>query len=210
MRHVLVQDNAEEAFAHNQLEVIQNRDSHYWNGTYSLQGAFIRNNTNVKVEGENAETHLFGLYLPMGKSQIDNHTSIDHKVPNCFSNELYKGVVGDSATGVFNGKVFVRQDAQKVNAFQSNRNILLSDTATLNTKPQLEIWADDVKCSHGATSGQLSEEELFYLQSRGISKEKARSILVYAFAAETIEAVHDDSLKEFLLTKLQRQLNFEV
>jgi Fe-S cluster assembly protein SufD len=123
---------------------------------------------------------------------------VDHRKPNSYSNELYKGVMDGQAKGVFNGKIFVRPNAQKTNAFQSNRNILLSELATVNTKPQLEIWADDVKCSHGCTTGQLDEEAQFYLQTRGINKETARAMLLYAFAGEVLEAVKDQVLKSYL------------
>jgi Fe-S cluster assembly protein SufD len=128
----------------------------------------------------------------------DNHTVADHLKPNSFSNELYKGVLDDRARGVFNGKIYVRPNAQRTNAFQSNRNILLTDTAKVNTKPQLEIWADDVKCSHGCTTGQLDEEALFYLQTRGIPKSVARAMLLYAFAGELIEAIKVPALKLYL------------
>jgi Fe-S cluster assembly protein SufD len=127
--------------------------------------------------------------------------------PNSISNELYKGVMDGNAKGVFNGKIFVRQDAQKTNAFQSNRNILLSDTAGVNTKPQLEIWADDVKCSHGCTSGQLDEEALFYLQARGISKASAKALLLYAFAGEVIEKIENETIRKYIDGLVAERLN---
>ena len=127
------------------------------------------------------------LYLAKGKQHVDNHTVLDHKQPNCESHELYKGILNENSTGVFNGRVLVRQAAQKTNAFQSNANILLTDDATVNSKPELEIYADDVKCSHGSTTGQLDQEALFYLQSRGIEEEKARNLLLYAFAGEVLD-----------------------
>ncbi|MFI5129877.1 MAG: Fe-S cluster assembly protein SufD [Chitinophagales bacterium] len=157
--------------------------------TISLDGAIVRNNLEVVLDAERCEAHLYGLYFQGGKTHIDNHTVVDNVKPNCFSNELYKGVMNDEATGVFNGKIYVRQDAQKTNAYQSNKNILLSDSATINSKPQLEIFADDVKCSHGCTVGQLDEEALFYLQSRGIGEDTARSLLVHAFAEDIIEHI---------------------
>jgi Fe-S cluster assembly protein SufD len=123
---------------------------------------------------------------------------VDHKKPNSFSNELYKGIMDGNSKGVFNGKIFVRPHAQKTNEFQSNRNIIISDTATVNTKPQLEIWADDVKCSHGCTSGQLDEEAMFYLQSRGIGEATAKAMLLYAFAAEVLEPIQNETLKAYL------------
>ena len=145
----------------------------------------------------------------MGKDTLaDNHTVVDHKKPHSFSNELYKGVMDDHSKGVFNGKIFVRPQAQKTNAFQANRNILLTDTAMVNTKPQLEIWADDVKCSHGCTTGQLVEEALFYLRSRGLDRDVASQLLVHAFAADVLEKVEVDALRgnleAFIDQKFQR------
>lgn len=162
---------------------------------FSLDGNVVRNNSIFSIEEEFCESNFYGLYFPNEKSLIDNHTVADHKRANCVSNELYKGIIGDQGKGVFNGKIYVRQDAQKTNAFQSNRNILLSDSATINTKPQLEIWADDVKCSHGCTTGQIDKEALFYLQSRGISEEQAKSMLLMAFAYEVINKVEDEELR---------------
>lgn len=162
---------------------------------YTLTGDWVRNNTNILVNGENCESNLYAAYIAKNKQQIDNHTVVDHRVANCESNELYKGTATDKATVTFNGKVFVRKDAQKINAFQSNNNILLSDDATLNSKPELEIYADDVKCSHGSTTGQLDEDALFYLRSRGLSTDKANSLLVGAFVGEVIEEIKHDAIK---------------
>lgn len=166
--------------------------------TFSLAGKLIRNNLQLVLDGEGIESHMYGLYL-LGKDTLgDNHTVVDHRKPNSFSNELYKGIMEDSSRGVFNGKIYVRPNAQKTNAFQANRNILLTDKATVNTKPQLEIWADDVKCSHGCTSGQLDEEAVFYIQSRGISKETAQAMMLYAFAGEVLDQVKDETIKTYL------------
>lgn len=166
--------------------------------TFTLDGKFVRNNLHLLLDGEGCESHMYGLYLLHGETLADNHTVVDHKKPNSFSNELYKGVLEGNSKGVFNGKIFVRPNAQKTNAFQSNRNILLSDKATINTKPQLEIWADDVKCSHGCTTGQLDEEALFYLQSRGIDKNTSRAMMLYAFASEVLETIPNENLKKFI------------
>ncbi|HEU5291946.1 MAG TPA: Fe-S cluster assembly protein SufD [Cyclobacteriaceae bacterium] len=166
--------------------------------TFTLDGKFVRNNLQLLLDGEGCESHMYGLYLLHGETIADNHTVVDHRKPNSFSNELYKGVLEGNAKGVFNGKIFVRPQAQKTNAFQSNRNILLSEKATINTKPQLEIWADDVKCSHGCTTGQLDEEALFYLRSRGIEKNTARAMMLYAFAAEVLENIPNEKLKNFI------------
>lgn len=165
---------------------------------FTTDGKLVRNNLNILVDGEGCESHFYGLYLLNGDTHADNHTVVDHRKPNSFSNEMYKGIMDGHSRGVFNGKIYVRPHAQKTNAFQSNRNILLSDTATVNTKPQLEIWADDVKCSHGCTSGQLDEEAMFYLQTRGIHKDTAQAMLLYAFAAELIETIKDENLKVFI------------
>jgi Fe-S cluster assembly protein SufD len=179
-------------------QVYQQQNSTFTSNTISFGGAMVRNNLNIVVDGEGAEANMYGLYLLNGKQHVDNHTMVDHRKPNTTSNELYKGILDGRATGVFNGKIFVRQIAQKTNAFQSNRNILLSNDATINTKPQLEIWADDVKCSHGATTGQLDNDQMFYLRSRGVSEETARSMLLYAFATDVFENISIKSLKDFL------------
>lgn len=202
-----IQNNKSNAFHVGTTQVWQARSSRFSAYTFTLNGAMIRNNLNIAADGEGCETHMYGLYLLNGKTHVDNHTEIDHIQPHSFSNELYKGIMEDQSHGVFNGKVFVRQAAQKTNAFQSNKNILLSDEATINSKPQLEIWADDVKCSHGCTTGQLDEEAQFYLQSRGISKERARVLLLYAFAAEVLDSVKLEPLKAFLEDLISERLH---
>lgn len=168
----------------------------YDNTTVTLSGELVRNNHNVELRGRRSEAHLYGLFHGRGSQLIDNHTLVDHREPHCDSNELYKGLVADKATGVFNGKIFVRQDAQKTNAYQSSKNILLSDDATINTKPQLEIYANDVKCSHGTSTGRIDEEAMFYLRSRGVGTESARKLLLASFAGEVLERISVDSLKE--------------
>lgn len=172
----------------------------------SLNGGIVRNNLNVVLEAERCEAHLYGLYFQGGKTHIDNHTIVDNVKPNCFSNELYKGVMNDEATGVFNGKIFVRPQAQKTNAYQSNKNILLSNAASVNSKPQLEIFADDVKCSHGCTVGQLDEDALFYLQSRGISENTARSLLVRAFATDILEHIKPEPIRKYVEQLISKRL----
>ncbi|WP_018614153.1 Fe-S cluster assembly protein SufD [Segetibacter koreensis] len=180
-----------------QTDVSQKRHSVYSNYTFSMPKAdLIRNNLHVSLDDDQTETHLYGLYLGEGQQLIDNHSFINHKRPNCNSNEIYKGVLLDKAVGVFNGKVFVQPDAQKTNAFQQNNNLLLSNKATINTKPQLEIFADDVKCSHGATVGQLSKDAMFYLRSRGIGEEAARALLVNAFAFDVTEKIKIPALEQ--------------
>ena len=175
--------------------------------TLTLDGKLVRNNFGITIDGENCESHFYGLYLLNGNTIADNHTVVDHKKPNSFSNEMYKGIMDDHAKGIFNGKIFVRPHAQKTNAFQSNRNILISETATVNTKPQLEIWADDVKCSHGCTTGQLDEEAVFYLQSRGISHSTAKAMLLYAFASEVLEPIKNEALKGYLDQLISERLH---
>lgn len=175
--------------------------------TLTLNGQLVRNNLSIIIAGDNCESHFYGLYLLSGDTLADNHTVVDHKKPNSFSNEMYKGIMDGNSKGVFNGKIFVRPHAQKTNAFQSNRNILVSDSATVNTKPQLEIWADDVKCSHGCTSGQLDEEALFYLRSRGISATIAKAMLLYAFASEVLAPIQNETLKSYLDNLIAERLH---
>lgn len=194
--YVNLQTEDSGVFHVNNTQGHQEKNSNFTAHFYSPTGDWIRNNTNIFVNGENCESHLFSAYQATGNQQIDNHTIVDHRVPNCMSNELYKGTIDDKATVTFNGKVFVRQDAQKINAFQSNNNILLSDNATINSKPELEIYADDVKCSHGSTTGQLDEDALFYLRSRGLSTKGARKLLVGAFVGEVIENIKIETVKE--------------
>ncbi|MGF1566020.1 MAG: Fe-S cluster assembly protein SufD [Flavobacteriales bacterium] len=200
-----VQDEAGEVFQHATEWVAQERDSRFDIRTVTLRGAWVRNNLNVRINGENCSTNLFGTYMPIGKELIDNHTMLDHRVPHCESNETYKGFLNDKSTGVFNGKVFVRQDAQKTNAYQQNSNIVLSDDATMNAKPELEIYADDVKCSHGSTTGQLDEEALFYLRARGLKLATARKLLVEAFVGEIIAEIADDGVRDYCIARLHER-----
>jgi Fe-S cluster assembly protein SufD len=188
-------------------EIYQKNASRVNTYTFSLEGKLVRNNLHLQLDGEGIESHMYGLYLLAGDTLADNHTVVDHKKPNSFSNELYKGIMGDSSRGVFNGKIFVRPNAQKTNAFQANRNIALTDKATVNTKPQLEIWADDVKCSHGCTSGQLDEEAVFYLQTRGISKETARAMMLYAFAGEVLDNIKHPVIKDYVDAAVSERLH---
>lgn len=175
--------------------------------TLTLDGKLIRNNLTIIIDGEQCESHFNGLYLLNGNTIADNHTVVDHQKPNSFSNELYKGIMDDNAKGVFNGKIYVRPNAQKTNAFQSNRNILMSESSTINTKPQLEIWADDVKCSHGCTTGQLDEEALFYLQARGIPHQSAKAMLLYAFALDVLASIKNENLKTYLDQLISERLH---
>jgi len=178
--------------------------------TVSLNGGIVRNNLNLVLDAEYCEGHLYGLYLQKGQTHVDNHTLVDNVKPNCFSNELYKGIMDEQSTGVFNGKIYVQPQAQKTNAYQSNKNILLSDDASVNTKPQLEIFADDVKCSHGCTVGSLNEEGLFYLQSRGIPSKIARSLLLHAFAIDVLDHIRPEPIREYVDKLISERLEHDV
>ena len=207
LNYYSLQTDSSNRYHFSQTSVWQARDSRANCFTLTMDGKFIRNNLQIILDGEGCESHLFGLYLVKDDTLVDNHTVVDHKKANSFSNELYKGIIDGNARGVFNGKIFVRPNAQKTNAFQSNRNILLSDKATVNTKPQLEIWADDVKCSHGCTTGQLDEEALFYLRARGIGEDTARAMMLYAFAGEVIESLKSESIKSYIDSLISERLH---
>lgn len=172
-----------------------------------LSGIFQRNNLNVTLSGEHCEANLDGFYYSTGKCFIDNHTFVDHAMPNSYSNEFYKGIINGDSEAVFNGRILVRQDAQKTNAYQSNKNILLSPNASINTKPELEIYADDVKCSHGATTGSLDNESLFYMRARGIDTDTAKALLLNAFAAEIVNRIKLPALQDYILTKVTERLH---
>ena len=178
--------------------------------TFSFGGNLTRNNLNFYHYGERIVSHLNGITIIGDNQHVDHYTLVRHEKPNCESHQDYKGIFTDRSTGVFNGKIFVEKEAQKTNAFQKSNNILLSEKATINAKPQLEIFADDVKCAHGATVGQLEDDELFYLASRGISPERARALLTFGFAGEVIDRIRIDSLRERLnrevLSKLHQSL----
>lgn len=183
----------------NHTTVRQNKNSLYNNYTFTFPGAeLVRNDLQLRLEEDHTETHLYGLYLTAGQQLVDNHTLVDHQKPNCFSNELYKGVLLERSTGVFNGKVYVHQDAQKTNAFQQNNNLVISKHATIDSKPELEIFADDVKCSHGSTVGQFSPDALFYLRARGIGEEMAKGLLIAAFAFDVTEKVKVGAVEEYI------------
>jgi Fe-S cluster assembly protein SufD len=173
----------------------------------TLGARIARNDLIATLAGEGAECTLDGLYVAGGDSLVDTHTTIDHAMPHCPSHELYKGILADKARAVFNGKIIVRQDAQKTNAKQTNKALLLSDEATINTKPQLEIFADDVKCTHGAAIGQLDEDALFYMQARGIGAEDARNLMIHAFAGEVLDGVREDVVREKAMRLLEEKLS---
>jgi Fe-S cluster assembly protein SufD len=177
--------------------------------TVTLNGGMVRNNLNIVLDEQHCEAHLYGLYFQQGQGHVDNHTVVDHAKPHCESNELYKGIMDGKSTGVFNGKIFVKPDAQKTNAYQSNKNILLSDAASVNTKPQLEIFADDVKCSHGCTIGRLDEESLFYLRSRGVPESAARALLLHGFALDILEKIKLEPIRTYVDQLISERLEFE-
>lgn len=202
-----IQNDSLARFHFDHRQIGQARSSRVNTFTFTLDGKVVRNNLQLALDGEGIDSHMYGLYLLGGETLADNHTVVDHRQPNSLSNEMYKGVIDDKARGVFNGKIYVRPNAQKTNAFQSNRNILLSDQATVNTKPQLEIWADDVKCSHGCTSGQLDEEALFYLRARGIHEHTARAMMLYAFAAELLEPMKHEGIRNYIDSLISERLH---
>jgi Fe-S cluster assembly protein SufD len=209
LEHTRIQRESERAYHVGLTHVDQQRDSHYRSFSMAMGGALARHNLHVRLNDENIETLMYGLYLTRGDQVVDNHTAIFHDQPNCRSWEVYKGVLDGRSRAVFNGKVFVRPEAQKTDAKQTNRNLLLSDTAKVDTKPQLEIFADDVKCTHGATVGRLDDVALFYARSRGIPQKAAERLLTYAFAAEVIEEVAlkpvRDELDRLVLGRLDAQ-----
>ena len=188
----------------------QEKNSSLTTNTITLNGGLIRNNLNIALNGEGCESNLYGIYLADKNQLVDNHTFVDHIKPNCTSNELFKGVVDNKSKAVFNGKILVRKNAQKTIAFQTNKNILLTDDATINTKPNLQIYADDVKCSHGATVGQLDADALFYMRARGISEESARMLLMYAFADEVVTKIAIDALREKICQLVNKRLKGEL
>ncbi len=202
-----LQSGTEDSCHFSSEEVHQGRDSLFTQNTITLSGGWTRNDPHVRFNGSNSVCYLNGAYAPRQKQHVDNHSIIDHLVPHCESHELYKGVIYDQGTGVFNGKVFVRPDAQKTNAYQQNANIVMSDKASINSKPELEIYADDVKCSHGSTTGQLDMDALFYLQCRGLNYVSAKQMLVNAFVGEVIERLELNEVQEWVWDKLDEPLS---
>jgi Fe-S cluster assembly protein SufD len=204
---IYVDDNANLEFCKNESEnpndfhvdytsVVLRRDSIFNIHTITCGGNLTRNNLRIDLQDRNGSAFLNGLYITSDGSHIDNHSVVNHASPDCYSNELYKGLLNGKSHGVFNGKIYVAKDAQKTNAFQSNKTIILSDEASMNSKPQLEIYADDVKCSHGATTGQIDNEAMFYLRARGIGEDKARALLTNAFAEEILDKITIPEFRE--------------
>jgi Fe-S cluster assembly protein SufD len=206
VNHCKLQRESDQAFHVATLQSHLDRGSSYSSHAVTLGGGLVRNDLNSVLDAEGAECVLNGLYLALEGQHMDNHTFIDHARPHCSSREFYKGVLSGTSHGVFNGKIRVRTDAQKTDAKQTNKNLLLSEEAVVDTKPQLEIYADDVKCTHGATIGQLDEEAIFYLRSRGVGLEKARSLLVHAFASDIVERIPVESVRTGLECELVTRL----
>jgi len=206
LQHYRLQHESAASYHTGRTAVHVGRDARYISHSVQIGAAIGRHDFGVVLKGEGGYCTLNGLYVGKDRQLIDNHTTIDHTAPHCESHETYKGILDDRSHGVFNGKVYVRQDAQKTDAKQSNHALLLSDAARIDTKPQLEIFADDVRCTHGATVGQLDADALFYLRTRGIALEDARSILVHAFASEIVERMELEPVRAELEAVLLRSL----
>jgi Fe-S cluster assembly protein SufD len=204
--HYKVQQESVQAFHIASMHVHAGRASNVSSHSFALGGRIARNDVTALLDGEGAECTLNGLYLADGERLVDNHTTIDHAKPHCPSHEIYKGILGGRARAVFNGKIVVRPDAQKTDAKQTNRALLLSDHASINTKPQLEIFADDVKCTHGAAIGQLDDDAIFYLRARGLTYFEARDMLIHAFAGDILNRVRIEPLRVALEAELFAQL----
>ncbi|MEM6800185.1 MAG: Fe-S cluster assembly protein SufD [Bacteroidota bacterium] len=205
LEYVKIQLESDQASSVDRTLVHQAQDSRFSIHTITLSGKIVRNNLDIKMDGLNISSELKGIYMLSGTQHVDNHTQVDHMKAHGYSNELYKGILKDQSTAVFNGRIHVYQDAQKTNAFQSNNNVLLDDTANIYTKPQLEIYADDVKCSHGATLGSLNEEALFYLQARGIKKDEAKKMLINSFVMEVTQDISIEAVKDFIEEKIENR-----
>lgn len=208
--HTVIQTASPGARLVQHTTVRQKKQSLYNSYTFTLPGAdLVRNDLQARLEEDHTETHLYGLYLAAGNQLVDNHTLVDHQKASCFSNELYKGVLLEQSTGVFNGKVYVHKDAQKTNAFQQNNNLVIGKRATIDSKPELEIYADDVKCSHGSTVGQFSEEALFYLRARGIGEATAKALLINAFAFDVTEKLKLGAVESYINQSIRHHIPAE-
>lgn len=210
VEHYKMQNNDNLSASVSNITFHQLDNSRVSSNIITLNGGFIRNNVNIAINGEGCETSINGLYLVDRQQHVDNHTFIDHIKPNSVSNELFKGIIDEQGKAVFNGRILVRKDAQKTSAYQTNRNILLTDEATINTKPNLQIYADDVKCSHGATVGQLDQDAMFYMRSRGIGEDSAKMLLMYAFADEVVTKISIDPLREKICRLVNKRLKGEL
>lgn len=208
--HYKVQNMGKNSYLVTNLFVEQEKGSKLTTNALTLNGGFTKNSIDVNVKGENCTSKLYGLYLVDDNQHVDNQVFVDHAAPNSISNQLYKGIMDDRAKGVFSGKVLVRKDSQKTEAHQNNNNILLTDDANIYSQPHLEIYADDVKCSHGATVGQLDPDALFYLHARGLCEKTARQLLMYAFASEIVNKISIAALRDTIDNMVQKRLRGEL
>jgi len=199
LEHIIVDDYANDTYHISNVCAKQSKDSNFTSHNFSMGKKYARRDFNIELDESGANCNLFGLYLVDEENHIDHHTTIEHKDAHCNSNENYKGILGGKSTGVFNGRIHVHPDAQKTDAIQNNRNLLLSDDAIIHTKPELEIYADDVKCTHGATVGQLDEKALFYLRSRGLNKTESQRMLMRAYVGEVIDEISNEQIKNELM-----------
>ncbi len=207
LEHFKFQNESLSSYHIGKIQTQLEKNSNFTSHNFTFGGLITRNDINIVLDGEGAESHFYGLYFVKDKQHVDNHTLVDHAKPHCLSNEFYKGILAENSRGVFNGKIIVRKGAQKTNAYQSNKNLLLSGNAKIDTKPQLEIFADDVRCTHGATVGQIDEDSLFYLRSRGIDEKNARSLLVNAFANEVLYNMTFEPLRNKVSDFVIEQMN---
>lgn len=210
IRYYKIADDTAAARSISSVTADVHRDATFTSHALSVGGSFVRNDLALRLCEPSSQGFLYGVSLLANHEYTDNHTVVDHMVPHCHSEELYKGIYDGSSTGVFNGKIYVRPQAQKTTAYQSNHTLLLSSKAQVQAKPQLEIWADDVKCSHGATMGQVDEEAIFYFRARGIDKDTAKALLTYAFITEVVEKITLDGLRELLTRRIARKLSTDT
>ena len=206
----VLQNVSNEASIQREFKIRQLADSRLKIVVITFNGGDIRNTYHIDLDGKGAETQVYGLYLIDKTQHVENHLKVNHNVPHCTSNEKFKGVLDDEASGVFNGHVYVAPNAQKTDAHQNNSNIILTPKAKINSQPFLEIYADDVKCSHGTSTGQLDQEAMFYMRQRGISKANARILLMYAFAAEVSNHIGNEMLHEHIDDMIKRRLRGEL
>ena len=206
IEHIIVDDYANDTYNIANICVKQRKDSNFISHNFSMGKKLSRRDFNIELDESGANCNLFGLYLVDNENHIDHHTTIEHKEAYCNSNENYKGILSGKSTGVFNGRIHVHPDAQKTDAIQNNRNLLLSDDAIIHTKPELEIYADDVKCTHGATVGQLDEKALFYLRTRGLNQSKSQKMLMRAYVGEITDEISNEKIRDELMEMILDRL----
>jgi Fe-S cluster assembly protein SufD len=208
--HVKIQAEGPEGWHVAAVAGHQARGARFVSHNVSMGAALARNDIGSRLDGPGASCHLYGFYLVDGEQHVDNHTWLDHAMPNCPSWEMYKGLLAGRSRAVFNGRIIVRRDAQKTDAKQSNKNLILGDEAIVSTRPQLEIFANDVKCTHGATIGRLDDESLFYLRTRGIGKDEARNVLIRAFADDVLDKIPVSPVRAAIVDGLHRRLDRDL